>query len=155
MLARFSTFRGQRMSAPYEQVTQGLRTLKQIDGAPGDLNKNPNAISMKTPQGNLDVVVLTNPDSSETVVQRITDPSGNRHTSWLEVPKREKGAPALQGFEIDEAGGHVVAGRVLQVETTYVKNFPRDQYRLTSMETMEASNAITRADSVLAAFEMP
>ena len=155
MLARFSTFNGQRLTAPYQQVTQGIRTMKLVDGAPGDLNKNENAISMKTAQGNLDVVVLTNPDSSETVVQRITDQAGNRHTSWMEVPKNGKATPTLQGFEVDETVGQVPTGRVLEVETTYFKGFPRDQYHLIGMQTLEARNALTRADSVLAAFEMP
>lgn len=155
MIASFSSFRGQGVSQPWDQTQAGIRTLKQIDGKPGDKNTAPDAISMKTSQGQLDAVVLTNPDQSTTVIQRLSKTSGEVQTSWLEVPRGGNGIPNLSGFEVTVFNNQL-SGQTLEVKETYSANslgIPTRTYWTNGMRsTQEISNALMRAESVLAAY---
>lgn len=153
MIASFKNFHLQGVKEPYNQVTQGIRTLKQIDGTPGDQNKNENAISMQTSLGQLDAVVLSNPDNSETVIQRLTKKDGAVVTTWLEVPKSRNGVPNLDGFEVTHRGDSI-SGKELDVKESYRTGsfVPTRTYRTAFVSDIEAQNALMRADSVLAAY---
>ena len=100
MIASFSGFKGQGPQAPWDSTQQGIRMLRQLDGLPGDKNSVEKAISMPTSLGQLDAVVLTNKDGSETVVQRLRKKDGVESLTWLEVPKQGNGIPSLGGFEV-------------------------------------------------------
>ena len=156
MLANFSSFRGQGPREPYTQVTQGVRTLRRLDGTPGDKNQHKDAISMQTSRGQLDVVVFSNPDDSQTVVQRITNNSGLRQTTWMEVPAKGNGVPNLDGFEIYSKDDGYLAGSTLEVKESYNGSFgiPSRTYGNRSMNSAAASNALMRADAVLAGYEI-
>lgn len=155
MLASFSSYHNQSISAPWEQANQGVRTLRQIDGTPGDKNPNAGAISMKTSQGQLDAVVLSNPDQSQTVVQRLTKNSGEILTSWLEIPKQGNGIPNMSGFEVSSSliG---LQGLALGVRETWGGSFgvPTRTYENTLMARNETQNALMRAEAVLASWQM-
>jgi len=155
MIASFSSFHNQGVGGPYEQVTQGLRTLRQIDGTPGDKNPNPGAISMATSQGQLDAVVLNNPDQSQTVVQRLSKNSGEVITSWLEVPARNNGIPNMSGFEVSSSliGLH---GLALGVRESWggPMAIPKRTYESQLMARNETQNSLMRADAVLASWQI-
>ena len=155
MIPSLSSFNKQSVSGPYEQATQGVRTLRQIDGTPGDKNPNPNAISMKTSLGTLDAVVLTNQDRSETVVQRLTKTSGDVQTSWLEIPQKGNGIPNLHGFEIN-SNRYGLRAVDLTVKETYVTGgfgIPDRTYDASPMGThSQIQNSLMRAEAVLAAW---
>lgn len=155
MLASLSSFRFKGPSEPYHQVANGVRTLEQLDGTPGDKNKHPNAISMETRSGRLDAVVLSNDNNTQTIVQRLTEKSGKTRTSWVELPAKGNGVPDLEGFEIS-ASGERLSGINLEVENHYTDGgfLPSRKYDIVYMNGSEAQNSLMRADSVLAAFEM-
>ena len=155
MIASFSSYQNQPVNVPYEQVTQGLRTLRQIDGTPGDKNPSPGAISMHTSQGQLDAVVFSNPDESQTVVQRLTKNSGEVLTSWLEVPKKGNGIPNLTGFEIS-ASLIGLQGVALGVRESWtgMAGIPTRTYENQLMARNETQNALMRAEAVLASWQV-
>lgn len=154
MIAKFSSYKFQSVTEPYKQATQGVRTLKQLDGTPGDLNASENAISMETSLGRLDAVVLSNPDNSQTVVQRLTKGNGTATTSWLEIPEKGNGIPNMEGFEV-ASGSTGYRGVNLEVKESYSNSsfgIPKRTYDVNHMSQLEAQNALMRAESVLAAF---
>ncbi|MBT9581798.1 hypothetical protein IV102_00520 [bacterium] len=154
MIASFSSFHNQSVSAPYDQATQGLRTLRQIDGTPGDKNPNPGAISMKTSQGQLDAVVLSNPDKSQTVVQRLTKNSGEVLTSWLEIPQKGNGIPNMSGFEVS-ASLIGLQGVALGVRENWggTMGIPTRTYETQLLAKNESQNSLMRAEAVLASWQ--
>ena len=151
MIASFTSFHHASISAPYEQAQQGLRTLKQLDGTPGDKNLSPNAISMQTSQGQVDAVFLSNGDESSTIVQRLTKKSGEVVTSWLDLPKAGNGVPDMTGFEISQSliGLH---GLALGVKESWTMGTPVRSYENQLMAPNESQNALMRAEAVLASF---
>ena len=153
MIASITSFHNANISAPYEQAQQGMRTLRQIDGTPGDKNANANAISMSTSQGQVDAVILSNPDQSNTVVQRLTKKSGQIITSWLEIPKAGNGIPNMAGFEVSQSliG---LQGLALGVKESYTGNLgiPTRSYENQLLASNEAQNSLMRAEAVLAAY---
>lgn len=151
VIASFTSFHHASISAPYEQAQQGLRTLKQLDGTPGDRNHSPNAISMETSQGQVDAVVLSNGDESSTIVQRLTKKSGEVVTSWLDLPKASNGVPDMTGFEISQSliGLH---GLALSVKESWTMGTPVRSYENQLMASNESQNALMRAEAVLASF---
>lgn len=155
MIASFSSYHNQSISTPWEQANQGLRTLRQIDNTPGDKNSQPGAISMKTSQGQLDAVVFSNPDQSQTVVQRLTKNSGEVLTSWLEIPKQGNGIPNMSGFEVS-ASLIGLQGIALGVRETWggTLGIPTRTYETSLMARNEAQNALMRADAVLSAWQV-
>jgi len=154
MIASFTSFHHANISGPYEQATGGTRTLKQIDGTPGDKNPAPNAISMATSQGQLDAVVLTNQDQSNTVIQRLTKKSGEVITSWLDIPKVDNGVPNMTGFEVSQSliGLHGLALAVKESWMPGSYGIPNRTYENQIMSSAEAQNALMRAETVLAAY---
>ncbi|MBS2036816.1 hypothetical protein JST97_17630 [bacterium] len=154
MIASFTSFHHSSITQPYEQASAGIRTLKQIDGTPGDRNPAPNAISMSTSQGQLDAVILTNPDQSNTVVQRLSKKSGEVVTSWLEVPQKSDWVPNMSGFEVSQSliGLHGLALGVREGWTPGGLGIPNRSYENQIMSSAEAQNALMRAESVLAAY---
>lgn len=151
MIASFTSFHHANISAPYDQAQQGLRTLRQIDGTPGDRNLSTNAISMQTSQGQVDAVILSNGDDSSSIVQRLTKKSGEVVTSWLDVPKADNGVPNMTGFEISQSliGLH---GLALSVKESWTMGTPIRSYENQLMASNESQNALMRAEAVLASF---
>lgn len=151
MIASFTSFHHANISSPYEQAQQGMRTLRQIDGTPGDKNLSPNAISMATSQGQVDAVILSNGDESSSIVQRLTKKSGEVITSWLDVPKADNGIPNMTGFEISQSliGLH---GLALSVKESWTMGTPVRSYENQLMASNESQNALMRAEAVLASF---
>ncbi|MFN8610010.1 MAG: hypothetical protein U0931_20885 [Vulcanimicrobiota bacterium] len=154
MIASFTSFHHANISQPYEQATGGMRTLRQIDGTPGDKNPAPNAISMSTSQGQLDAVILTNPDQSNTVIQRLSKKSGEVVTSWLEIPQVPNGVPNMSGFEVSQSliGLHGLALGVKESWAPGSYGIPARSYENQIMSSAEAQNALMRAETVLAAY---
>ncbi|MCW5871653.1 MAG: hypothetical protein KIS61_30660 [Candidatus Eremiobacteraeota bacterium] len=154
MIASFTSFHHANISTPYEQAQQGLRTLRQLDGTPGDRNPSPNAISMATSQGQLDAVILSNGDESSSIVQRLTKKSGEVITSWLDVPQAANGIPNMTGFEISQSliGLH---GLALSVKESWSMGLPVRSYENLLMASNESQNALMRAEAVLASYPAP
>jgi len=156
MIASFSSFKGQGPQSPWDSVQQGIRMLRQLDGSPGDRNPVEKAISMPTSMGQLDAVVLTNQDGSETVVQRLRKKDGPETLSWLEVPKQGDGIPNLGGFEVIRIPTGEVYASSLRVKEEYGSGalalIPRRTYVIDSMCGMEGQNSLMRAESVLVGF---
>ena len=150
MIASFTSFHHANVGAQYDQARQGLCTLKQIDGTPGDKNLSPNAISMETSQGQVDAVILSNGDDSSTIVQRLTKKSGEVVASWLDVPKATD-VPNMTGFEISQSliGLH---GLALSVKEGWTMGTPVRSYENLLMASNESQNALMRAEAVLASF---
>lgn len=130
--------------------------LRQLDGSPGDKNSVEKAISMQTSLGQLDAVVLTNKDGSETVVQRLRKKDGNESLSWLEVPKQGNSIPNLGGFEVVRVASGEIYGSVLGVKEEYGSGafsvIPSRTYFTNSMSGVEGQNSLMRAESVLIGF---
>lgn len=154
MIASLTSFHHANISAPYEQANQGMRTLRQIDGTPGDKNAHPNAISMVTSQGQVDAVILSNPDQSSTVVQRLTKKSGEIITSWLEIPKAGNGIPNMSGFEVSQSliGLQGLALGVKESYTGTMRITPTRSYENQLLASNEAQNSLMRAEAVLASY---
>ncbi|MBN9418822.1 MAG: hypothetical protein J0I12_25445 [Candidatus Eremiobacteraeota bacterium] len=157
MIASFTSFHHANISQPYEAAQQGLRTLKQLDGTPGDKNPNPNAISMTTSQGQLDAVILSNPDDSSSIIQRLSKKSGEVVTSWLDIPKAGNGIPNMTGFEISQSliGLHGLALSVKESWNASSMGIPSRSYENLLMASNESQNALMRAEAVLASFPAP
>jgi hypothetical protein len=156
MIASFSSFKGQGPQAPWDSTQQGIRMLRQLDGSPGDRNPVEKAVSMPTSLGQLDAVILTNQDGSETVVQRLRKKDGVETLSWLEVPQQGNGVPNLGGFEVTRVATGEVYGSSLVVEEAYGSGaysvIPRRTYVTSWMNQPESQNALMRAESVLVGF---
>lgn len=130
--------------------------LRQLDGSPGDKNSVEKAISMPTSLGQLDAVVLSNQDGSETVVQRLRKKDGVETYSWLEVPQQGNGIPNLGGFEVVRYPSGDTFGSTLRVKETYGSGIhsviPSRTYVTDPMNRTEGQNAIMRAETVLIGF---
>jgi hypothetical protein len=157
VIASFTTFHHANISQPYEAALQGMRTLKQLDGTPGDKNSHPEAISLATSQGQLDAVILTNPDDSHILVQRLSKKSGEVVTSWLDVPKAGNGIPNMSGFEISQSliGLHGLALTVKEGWNAASMGIPSRSYENQLLASNETQNALMRAEAVLASFPAP
>ena len=151
MIPNLSSFSNQSVSTPYEQAQQGIRTLKQLDGTPGDLNKHENAISMKTSLGQLDAVVFSNPDQSQTVIQRLSKGNGLASTTWLEVPPKGNGIPNMTGFEVDQTI-FGTSGSSLSVNENYSRGIPYRTYYAKELTSADTQNALLRAEATLSAY---
>lgn len=130
--------------------------LRQLDGSPGDKNPVEKAISIPTSLGQLDAVVLTNKDGSETVVQRLIKKEGFQTLSWLEIPKQGNGIPNLGGFEVTRYPSGETFGSTLNVKEEYgsgaLSLIPRRTYVTDLMSGVEGQNSLMRAESVLIGF---
>ena len=131
--------------------------LRQLDGSPGDKNPVEKAISMPTSFGQLDAVVLSNADGSETVVQRLRKKDGSDTYSWLEVPKKGNGIPNLEGFEVTRSSSGDTFGVKLGVQEKYGSSgalsvIPSRSYVTTMTQSLEDQNFLMRAESVLIGF---
>jgi hypothetical protein len=91
MIPRFSPFVRQKVGPVSAQCLQATQLLRMIDGKPGDQNPNPDAISIQASQGQLDAVVFSKPDGSQTLVQRLNQGAGQTVLSWVDLPPRRLG----------------------------------------------------------------
>jgi hypothetical protein len=155
MLPTISRYDYQGVAKPYQEATKGIRMLRNLDGKPGDQNANPNAISVDTPLGQLDAVVFSNPDGSQTVVQRSNRIDGQAVTTWLDVPKKGNGIPNLSGFEITTNSRGLASAIKLDVKETWGRSggIPTRTYNTYRMKRDDISNSLLRADVVLASFK--
>ena len=159
MIPSFSQFAGQKANQVYQQSLQAAQVLRMCDGKPGDKNAHADAITMSGSQGTLDAVVLTNPDRSQTLVQRQSGPTGQSVISWLDIPPTG-GPQALEpsGFEIQVPAGLLNSPAVrLEALTEYGNSaatflLSDRVYATREMSVEEARNAQMRAEAVLAAF---
>ena len=131
--------------------------LRQLDGSPGDKNPVEKAISIPTSLGQLDAVVLSNQDGSETVVQRLRKKDGFETYSWLEVPQKGNGIPNLDGFEVTRSPSGDTFGEKLGVQEKYGSSgafsvIPSRSYVTTVTKSLEDQNFLMRAESVLVGF---
>lgn len=158
MLPAISRYNYQGVAKPYQETTAGIQMLRSLDGKPGDQNANPNAISVDTPFGQLDAVVFSNPDGSQTVVQKTNRIDGRAVTTWLDVPKKGHGIPNISGFEIATNPRASVSATRLDVEERWGRQssgIPTRTYLTYKMKPDDLSNSLLRADSVLASFQTP
>ena len=159
MIPSFSTFRGQLAQQVYTQSQQAAQILRMCDGQPGDKNPLPGAISMPGSQGTLDAVVISNPDQSQTMVQRQSNAQGQSVITWLDLPATNGKANEPSGFEIPVPAPIMGApGAVLEAFTDYGNSassflLSERKYKTRDMSWDEAQNARLRAEAVLAAFK--
>lgn len=152
MVNNFSNYDGKSTLIGGHYTERSLSTLQQLDGSPGDLNKNENAIAMQTPLGQVDAVILSDPDGAQTVVQRLTR-SGGKVTSWLEVPAKDEAVfTSLSGFEISEDSSGNSEANVLSAVRTSFGGYNSTHYRIAEMPESEREDSLIRAEAVLAAY---
>lgn len=167
MIPNFSFLCKKPLDVSYLEVQQGIRMLRRLDNAQGENNPKPNAISFNCPSGQLDAVVLCNPDGSETAVQRLQKKNGETQVSWLEIPapiRNQPGGviqkfPNTTGFEIlsSDSGlwGSTLETRERAWGTHSPYADPNRVYEQSSMPKTVAELALLRAESVLVGFGFP
>lgn len=156
MVPSLISFDREYRSRPFQVMKTEIGRLKLLDGQPGDLNKNQKAIGADLGSERLDAVLLGG-DSNGSVVQMVTQKNGSRVVSLVDIPL-ENGAypaggtaPLMSGFEISET----VAGlRGVFLEASEQVGVTPSQYKIVPMTDTEARNALVRAKTVLASFEV-
>jgi len=148
MLSRLEVFHKQPVQRLVESVQRGRNALHSLDGASADKNASRGVVSVASPSGKLDAVLLSNPDGSETIVQRLRKPDGSAITTWLEIPPKG----LYRGFEIESRGGQT-SGLQLDVEERMhhelFASWPQSFYVTRPMHQDNRESGLARAEFIL------
>ena len=148
MLSRLQVFHKQPVQRMLESVQRARNGLLSMDGAAADKHPSQRVVSVESPSGKLDAVLLSNPDGSETIVQRLRKPDGLAITTWLEIPTQG----LYRGCEIESRNGQTV-GLQLDVEERMhhelFQSWPESFYLTRPMLQENREGWLTRAEFML------